>query len=227
MSRPVQSAWLAAPLPTSQTKVSAAYGAIRLAIEEGSLAPGQHLRMSQLESELEMSPTPIREALRLLQADGLVEHQPHRGMIVAEYTADRAEEIYRLRVALEPIAICLAAERATDDELAHLATLHEQLVRAVGSESAATAVALNADWHHAIYAACGSRYLQEFIKRLWTALPLRAVWLSTRARRSIDEHSAMMDALMGRDGKLAADLMAQHLTRGSVMTADRLRKHDG
>jgi DNA-binding GntR family transcriptional regulator len=221
-----QSAWLSAPPPAAQTKVSAAYGAIRRAIEEGSLAPGQHLRMTQLESGLEMSPTPIREALRLLQADGLVEHQPHRGMIVAEYTAERAEEIYRIRVALEPMATALTAERATDDELAHLAALHEQLVEAVGSESGATAVALNAEWHRAIYAACGSRYLQEFITRLWTALPVRAVWVSTRGRSSIDEHGDVMDALLARDGKLAAELMARHLTRGSLMTADRLRKRD-
>jgi DNA-binding GntR family transcriptional regulator len=223
---PTQSAWLSAPVPESQTKMSAAYGAIRLAIEEGTLAPGQRLRMSQLEGDLGMSPTPIREALRLLQADGLLEHQPHRGMIVAEYTAERAEEIYRIRVALEPVATGLAAERATDAELAHLAALHEQLAEAVASDSGATAVSLNAEWHRAIYAACGSRYLQEFITRLWTALPVRAVWLSTRAQRSVDEHRAVMDALMDRDGKLAGECMARHLTRGSVMTADRLRKRD-
>jgi DNA-binding GntR family transcriptional regulator len=96
----------------------------------------------------------------------------------------------------------------------------------VASDSGATAVSLNAEWHRAIYAACGSRYLQEFITRLWTALPVRAVWLSTRAQRSVDEHRAVMDALMDRDGKLAGECMARHLTRGSVMTADRLRKRD-
>jgi DNA-binding GntR family transcriptional regulator len=206
--------------------MSAAYGAIRRAIEEGTLAPAQRLRMNQLERDLGMSPTPIREALRLLQADGLLEHQPHRGMIVAEYTAEKAEEIYRIRVALEPVATGLTAERATDAELRNLAALHERLAQAVASESDVTAVALNAEWHRAIYAACGSRYLQEFISRLWTALPVSAVWLSSRARRSVDEHGAVMDALMARDAKLAGELMGRHLTRGSAMTADRLRKRE-
>ena len=226
MSPATQSVWLSAPVPASQTKMSAAYGAIRRAIEDGALAPGQRLRMSQLEGDLGMSPTPIREALRLLQADGLLEHQPHRGMIVAEYTAEKAEEIYRIRVALEPLATGLTAERATDAELGNLAALHAQLARAVASGSDVTAVALNAEWHRAIYAACGSRYLQEFISRLWTALPVSAVWLSTRAQRSVEEHGAVMDALMARDGKVAGELMGGHLTRGSVMTADRLRKRD-
>jgi DNA-binding GntR family transcriptional regulator len=227
VTQPAPSAWPSDLPRAPQTKMSAAYGAIRVAIEEGILAPGKRVRMSQLVSELDMSPTPIREALRLLQADGLVEHQPHRGIIVSEYAPDRAEEIYRLRVALEPIATELAAQRATDDELAHLAALHEQLVKAVADGSTETAAALNADWHRAIYAASDSRYVQEFIARLWAALPLGAVWVSTRAKRSIEEHAAVMEALLRRDGKKAASVMTQHITRGSAMTADRLRKNRG
>lgn len=223
MSTTTRSAWLSGAPPISQTKVSAAYGVIRHAIEDGTLAPGQRLPMSRLEAELGMSPTPIREALRMLQADGLVEHQPHRGMIVAEYTAETVEEIYNLRRALEPLATGLAAERATEEEMAHLATLHERLVEAVAGDAAATAVALNAEWHRAIYAACGSRILEEFIIRLWMALPVRAVWVSSEASISIEEHATLMEALLARDASRATELMDRHLTRGSVMTVDRVR----
>jgi DNA-binding GntR family transcriptional regulator len=207
--------------------MSAAYRAIRIAIEEGVLAPGERVRMNQLVSELHMSPTPIREALRLLQADGLVEHRPHRGIIVSEYTPERAEEVYRLRVALEPIATELAAQRATDEDLAQLAALHDDLVMAVADGLFETAAALNVEWHRTIYAASGSRYLQEFINRLWAALPLGALWVSRCAQRSIEEHAAIMEALLRHDGKRAASVMTQHLARGNAMTAARLRKHRG
>jgi DNA-binding GntR family transcriptional regulator len=222
-----RSGWLSTAPPTSQTKVSAAYETIRRAIEEGALPPGQRLPMSQLEAELGMSPTPIREALRLLQSDGVVEHQPHRGMIVAEYTAEDVDEIFRLRLALEPLATGLAAERATAEELAHIAELHEEHVQAVAGDTAAAAVALNTEWHRAIYATCGSRILQEFINRLWMALPVRAVWVSSEARHSLEEHVALMDALLARDGARATTLMAEHLERGKVMITARMSKRGG
>jgi DNA-binding GntR family transcriptional regulator len=216
------SSWPPEAPPTSQTKVSAAYDAIRRAIEEGALPPGQRLRMSRLEGELGMSPTPIREALRLLQSDGVVEHQPHRGMIVAEYTAEDVEEIFRLRVALEPIATGLAAERATEEQLAGISELHDKHAEAVAGEAAAAAVALNTEWHRAIYATCGSRILEEFITRLWMALPVRAVWVSSEARHSLEEHVAVMDALLARDAPRATVLMAEHLKRGKIMLSTRM-----
>ena len=118
----------------SLTKTEAAFRALRQAIEEGAYHPGEHLRVSRLVQELDISPTPIREALRLLQSEGLVDHHAHRGAAVAEYSPEDAVEVYRLRAMLEPLAAELAAGRATPDEVADIRRLHDDAGRrAAGS----------------------------------------------------------------------------------------------
>jgi DNA-binding GntR family transcriptional regulator len=172
-----------------------------------------------------MSPTPIREAMRLLQADGLIEHVPHRGMVVKEYSAESIAEIYRLRSVLEPLATELAAERATDEQLAEVRRLHEQLVTAARrSATAPNVAALNSAWHLAIYRSSGSDYLLEFIERLWGAIGGgKAVWVSQRVDESLEEHEKVMAALERGKGTVAAKLMKGHIERGSMLHDERLR----
>jgi DNA-binding GntR family transcriptional regulator len=172
-----------------------------------------------------MSPTPIREALRLLQADGLIEHMPHRGMVVKEYSPENIAEIYRLRSVLEPLATEWAAAAAFDEELGDIRKLHTQLVNAAAKRpSAPNVAALNSAWHLAIYAKSGSPYLLEFIERLWGAIGGgKAVWVSQRVDESLAEHQEIMDALERRDGAAAATLMRGHIERGSMMHDERLR----
>lgn len=205
------------------TKTETAFMALRDAIENGAYRPGEHLRLARLVEDLGMSPTPIREALRLLQAEGLVEHHPHRGMVVAEYSPESAEEIYRLRVLLEPLAAELAVERATTEELEQIRRLHDDLVAAVGDGSRTDVAERNADWHRAIYAASGSRHLQDFIARLWQAIPPRAIWLTRRAERSLAQHDDIMDALEARDGSAAREAMRAHIGLGGAETVEHLR----
>jgi DNA-binding GntR family transcriptional regulator len=212
------------PTARSMTKTEAAFHTLRTAIEEGRFKPGEHLTLSRLLEELDMSPTPIREAMRLLQAEGLVEHQPHHGVVVATYLPEKAEEIYRLRVVLEPLATELAVERATPEQVAHMRALHEELDRAVREGSPRTDVAeLNAQWHRAVYAASESRHLQEFITRLWTAIPVRAIWLTRRGPTSTAQHAEIMAAIESGDAASAAELMRRHIAFGAESTADRLR----
>ena len=212
------------PSLRSMTKTDAAFQTLRAAIEEGRLKPGERLTMAKLPEELGMSPTPIREAMRLLQAEGLLEHQPHRGVVVRTYRVEQVDEIFRLRVLLEPLATELAVQRASDEQVAEMAALHEALALAVGEGGIQTSVAeLNARWHRSIYDASGSSYLNEFIARLWTALPVRAIWLTSRAPRSISEHADIMAAIESRDGAAAAELMRAHVAFGAVSTGKRLR----
>jgi DNA-binding GntR family transcriptional regulator len=211
----------------SLTKTEAAYAALRLAIEEGRLLPGDRLRIGVLERELSVSPTPIREALRLLQADGLVDHRPHRGMVVAEFPLDRVDEVYRLREVLEPMATARAVEHASDEAIAAMREINTRLLESVKSGVRADAARLNAAWHRRIYAEADSFYLQEFISRLWNALPVEAVWVSTHAPDSADEHHAIMDAIERRDATGAAELMRRHIHSGAEMNSDRLRRNAG
>ena len=217
---------MAREFATSMTKTQAAFHRIRGAIEEGRLEPGERLRATALQKELGMSPTPIREALRLLQAQGLVEHRPHHGMVVAEYTVEETEEVYRLRVVLEPMAAGLAAERASAEQLGTIRRRLEDLKDAV--EAGATRVdgaELNAAWHRAVYVAAGSRYLEEFIARLWGILPLEAIWLESRSEASVEEHERITAAVEQGDATVAAALTKRHI-EATAKLRERLREHD-
>jgi DNA-binding GntR family transcriptional regulator len=94
-----------------------------------------------------MSATPIREALRLLQADRLIEYRPHHGVVVKEASPEAAAEIYRIRSALEPLAAQLAVESLTVSRLHELERLHTALKSAVSSGRGKQIAEVNAAWH--------------------------------------------------------------------------------
>lgn len=210
--------------PSAVTKTEAAFRALRFAIEERHLAPGERLRVAGLVETLGMSPTPIREALRLLQAEGVVQHHPHRGMVVSEFSPDELTEIYRLRVVLEPLAAELAAARADDEQIAEARGLQDELRHAVDVGDYSRMADLNARWHDVIHTAAGSRYLAEFIGRLWNAIPVPALWLMRRASNSLEEHEVVVEALERRNPAAAATAMRRHIESGASSMTEHLRE---
>ena len=198
------------------TKTDAAYREIRVAIESGRLEPGSRLLIGDLEKLLGMSPTPIREALRLLQRDALVEYTPHHGTVVASFNENLRAENHRVRIALEPLATELAAMRATEEELEGIRAIHDEFKRAVASDPRGQqAPRLNTEWHAAVYRASHSEYLIEFIERLWRAMGATK-FFSVHGERSVAEHEQVMKWLEEHDGEQAAATMRAHL--GSVNT---------
>jgi len=172
-----------------------------------------------------MSPTPIREALRLLQADRLVDYRAHQGIVVAELSPAVTEEVYRLRALLEPLAIELAMPRLTDEQLEELERLHEQHGAAVASGRGAPISDRNWAWHWAMYSNSGSPLLNDFIRRLWEAFPWRTMWaLPGRMKLSLQEHDAIMDAVRARDAALAARRLREHVLSGQKTVLAQLRR---
>lgn len=205
----------AAPPVSAVTKAAAAFNALRKAIEEGRLRPGDRLRTADLSRELGMSSTPIREALRLLQAEGLVEYEEHRGLSVRRFSSEEVDEAYRLRVALEPLATRMAVERASDAQLAELRRIHASLRRLAQQRAGGhQAARLNTEWHRLLYAASGSALLVDFINRLWGLLPVEVLWTTDHMTSSVDNHESIMERVLARDADGAAKLMAHHI-RGS------------
>lgn len=187
------------------------------------MQPGQRLRVEELTHELGMSPTPIREALRLLQADRLVDYRAHHGIVVAELSPAETTEIFRLRALLEPLATEIAVPLLTERQIEELERLHEQHSAAVASERGRAIPERNAAWHWAIYQASGSTILMDFIRRLWEAFPWRTIWaLPGRTELSLDEHAAVMEAIGMRDAALAAARMRAHIESGQETLLDRL-----
>ena len=201
------------------TKTAAALQELRSAIEQGRLSPGQRIRVGELVDLLDMSPTPIREALRLLQADGLIVYEAHHGMVVRPHPGDQLEDINMMRRLLEPEAVRLAVENASPLELRQMAKLNGRFEIAAASELP-TAGSLNLDWHRAVYAASGSRLLVEAITRLWGLMPRLTMWAPSRAQPSIAEHAAIMAAIEARDPGAAAEAMRAHLD--SAFASDSL-----
>lgn len=199
----------------SVTKAEAAAQSIREEIREGRLRPGTRLTLQELAAELDMSYTPVREALRQLQAEGLVEYRPHHGTVVADYSRDRAADVYLMRGTLEPLACSLAAERGTDTDLAEIEARLGELNQALREGRLRDVPPLNAQLHRRIYATAGSPLLQEFIDRLWNGVPFQAFSLTGQAHESAAEHARIVEALLAHDADRAADEMRRHIERGA------------
>jgi DNA-binding GntR family transcriptional regulator len=172
-----------------------------------------------------MSATPIREALRLLQADGLVDYRPHYGIIVAESNSPESiVEIHRIRVLLEPLATELAVSAMTDETLDELERLHRELGEACSSGDGRAFSEINASWHATLYGAGNTTYLRDFISRLWQGFPWLTIWvLPGRPAMTLREHGEIMEAIRRRDGAAAAALMREHIESGQ----DTVDQHDG
>jgi DNA-binding GntR family transcriptional regulator len=199
-----------------ETKSEFALRALREAILTGELAPGRRLEAAELAAELGISPTPVREALRVLQADRLVTYQPHRGAVVAAVSDETLAEIFSLRLALEPLAVGIAVARLTNEQLDVLAELHAAVVDA-GEDSSAAFAERNAAWHWFLYDTAGATYLIDFIRRLWDAFPWRTILALERRRlRAVQEHGAIMKAIRAKDGAAAAAAMRKHIETSRV-----------
>jgi DNA-binding GntR family transcriptional regulator len=204
-----------------QTKTELALSLLREGIRSGRLKPGERLLIKALEEQLKMSPTPIREALRQLQADRLVDMRPHHGVVVAEVSDTDTEEIIRLRATLEPLAVERAATRMTPETLVAIDNLHARIRAAVSAGRAATLSKLNAEWHWLIYDACESQLLLEFIRRLWDTFQWRTLWaVPGRSDESVEQHEAILNALRAskpRPREAAAAMRAHVLTAGETL----------
>jgi DNA-binding GntR family transcriptional regulator len=159
-----------------------------------------------------MSPMPIREAVRRLDAAGLVENIPHRGARVTELSGTDLSEVYEARLALEVLAIRRAAERFEDaDEEAARHCLHT--LEAMTDDRTAEASAAHASFHFALYGAADSAWLIRLIRPLWETSERYCLEIpdcrQLRSRRS--EHRAILEACIVRDSDGAAIALHDHL----------------
>jgi len=198
------------PMYTSKTDMVSAM--LREMILSGELKGSQALRQRDIALQFDVSQTPVREALRRLESEGLVINDPHRGATVAESHAGGLEENYQIRAALESLGARLAARSITERQLAHLSELNDKM-RAVGEADEAYAP-LNREFHFFIYECADSPLLLSLMRLLWQSMPggprvLRSHGESTR------QHDALLTALHDRDGGAAADATREHIL-GSV-----------
>lgn len=210
-----------------RTKSEAAYDALREAILDQRLAPGQRVTLTTLASELGMSLTPVRDALRLLDTQGLVHQDTNRGTWITEYSPARAEEVYQLRLLLEPYAIALVAAEITDQDLADIDNTLAEFDRACAEERYSELPELNAALHRRIYSVAKTGILLGFIDRLWQSIPYQTMNVISHHDRSAADHHQIVDALHRRDGIGAAQALRDHIGHAQAEIIERMERTSG
>jgi DNA-binding GntR family transcriptional regulator len=198
---------------------------LRDAILRGKFKPGERLTESNLAQIFQVSRNPIREALRALQVEGLVEVNPRKGARVRLISDDEAEELIELRADLEGINARNAARRCDDATRRNLQQLLEEGSRAAESGSAEALQAVNDRFHAALADAGKNRYLADYVKTLRE----RTLWLfaGVRGERPIEswrEHSAILQAVISGDAELAALLSSRHVRKVGELVRAGLSK---
>lgn len=193
------------------------YDLIRAGIMNGSHPPGSRLVESQLATTFGVSRTPVRAALARLEGDGLVESIPNRGAFVTDWTETDFEEVYALRIRLEPLASNLAAGRFAAAELDRLDEIATTMVHLAETEEEGwteRCSALNAELHASILRASDSPRLIAIVSSL-SEQPLirRAISLLPRdtLRRNFEQHHQILQAIRQGDGEWAESLMTAHI----------------
>ena len=188
---------------------------LRARVLSGTVPPGTWLRESALAAELGVSRTPVREALRTLAAEGLIEHVPNRGARVLSWTADEVAETYRLRALLEGEAAALAARRASREQVVDMEQAQERYEAsiAVGARPRERA-GCNDAFHAAVVAGACSPRLSLLLSTISSApLTLRAigVYSDDDIQRSVLQHRDIVTAVRAGDDQLAVAAMRSHL----------------
>lgn len=214
------------PPPPAKNASLVATEVIREAILDGRLQPGQRLKEEELARELGISRTPVREALLILQTEGMVEAAPNRGATVRSYDADDLGEMYLLRAALEGLGARLAAERVKARDLALLRKSCDRF-EAIGMlGTLEELVKENLFFHNTILEIAGSERIAHLVRSV-TELPLvykSYLWYSPSQKLvSAHYHRQIVHALEARDPERAESVMKQHVFEARDVLVSQVR----
>lgn len=187
---------------------------LRRFIVEGLLSPGMKLNERELCETLEISRTPLREALKVLAAEGLIDLLPNKGASVSRMTETEVWEMFELMSGLEAFAGELACERITPAELAEIKALHYAMLACRVQDDLPGYYARNQAIHNRIVGAARNAALSHAYLSMnprLHALRFRSNYQSDKWDRAVDEHEGMIAALEARDGKALASILRHHL----------------
>ena len=188
-----------------------AYQRLVEAIRARGLKPGDRLIETELAERLGISRTPVREAIRQLESDGLITHLPRAGVIVRQLDYAEITELYEMRAVLEGTAARFASRAASDIELADLESINAEMKAAPGTGALYEA---NRQFHGVLLNAARNRYLVKSVEAIQKTLLIlgpSTMEEGDRAARAIEEHEALIAALRARDGNAAEAQMRAHI----------------
>ena len=214
------------PLPATEgpggrgSRGGHAYQKLRDALRSGALKPGDRIMEVPIAERLSVSRTPVRDAIRRLEGEGLLEHAPRAGLVVASLDRRAVAELYEMREVLEGTAARLFTRHASDVEVGHLVELVAIEKTLKGGEDLA---AHNQRFHVHIYRGAHNRYLEKALRAVNSALWLLGksqMLLPHRAKSALGEHEELAKAIRRRDADLAEAVARKHVRSAQ---AERIR----
>jgi DNA-binding GntR family transcriptional regulator len=221
------------PLTDQSSLQERVYSELRRALLDDEVASGQRVYEADIAQRMGVSRVPVREAVRRLQQDGLLEVRARGGVYVASISPEEVDDVYRLRGAVEGVAAAMAAERASDQELAAIGALIDQLSdgkhrgrgRSLSTAGHSTAVRLADEFHRSIYAASHCDRVHLLLEPLYAQLMRfrkQTLSLPHRAKEAEEGHRQVYEALLSRNAAEAERVMRAHIESARVVLLDHL-----
>lgn len=203
-------------LRENNTLADQVYMSLRDKILSRELPPGTRLKHKEIAGSLGVSNTPVREAMRALVKDGLVETLPYRGSVVKEMSAKDTSDLYDVRIALEALAARLAVDRITDVQLRRLEKTVHQYETACDNGDVGLALEADLQFHDRLAQASGNETLLTISRQLADRVQvLRQLDTGkTRLWQSLEDHTAILKALEERDATKVETVVVQHIEKG-------------
>lgn len=205
-------AWVLSPIQTKEQQVAEI---LREKIFSGVFMRGQKLKQAEIAKMLETSITPVRAALKLLEAQGYVRVAAHRGAVVAPFQISEVNELYNLRLDLEPKLTLAAAKNANAADIRMLSSLNDDLRRAAQRECRELVRSSNFRFHFRLYELANMPQTLEFVRILWAKYPFDLLGSVPRVPEyAHSEHARIIEALERHDARVAMRAMQSHIELG-------------
>lgn len=206
-----------------KTKKDIVIELLREAIVTGKYVPGERILQDELIERFNFSATPIREALQQLEAEGVLEHCPHKGVRVADVHLEEVKEIYQIRVVLEALATRLAVPYLSNSDFEQLQKLEKEIETHIEKGALYELSLINYRFHMLIFEATNMSELCRIIQSLWTKFPMDTLHiLPGRAKKAAKEHRLIIDSLKSGDADLASKRAQEHIEHAFVSLSEYL-----
>lgn len=189
--------------------------ALEKEIASGTLEPGKRLDEKEIAARFDVSRTPVREAFRLLAADGLVDLNGRQGVMVRALSVNSLLEMFQVMAELEGLCARLAARRISPEKLQQLQQIHQQMADSGPTISPSAFYEMNLLFHEAIYSIARNEFLAEETRALRNRVGVyrrRVTFHPGRVSKTLQEHGEIIDAIAGNDAEAAHAAMRKHLT---------------
>ncbi len=198
---------------------------LRDAILSGELQPGERLLQEELAERFKVSPTPIREAIQQLVAEGVLSHSPYKGVQVAEVHLEDVREVYLIRSVVEQLATHAAVPNLKISNVQRLHLLQTDIERIVLNNGQESLLQLNREFHMIIYEAAAMPQLLQIIKNLWIKSPWDTLFVvPNRANMIVQEHRLILEAIDRGNAEQAGQAMHHHIEQGARVLAEFLEQ---